>query len=242
MNNLNYTVNREVINEELYNKAYQYAMENNISVDELLLSIIKLEDTGLFNNKGGQSTVFNRLTDNNIRTLKQLFDKQNIQYGTNKMGDNYYIYDEINGIIRLIKYKYVDIYPEELKELLEFKINTYPNITITSHDFGYPGKVFNTLIRSKNTKHLAYQYVNELYKTLKSCGFDQSSSKALMDIAYSKKVNDITLGQFLSSLDLEEVRQVFLKVPQEYPVFINILNILVHYYNTETKNNSRKRN
>ncbi len=242
MNNLNYTVNKEVINEELYNKAYQYATDNNISVDELLLSIIKLEDTGLFNNKGGQSTVFNRLTDNNIRTLKQLFNNQNIEYGTNKMGDNYYIYDEIDGIIRLLKYKYIGVYPEQLKELLEFKVNTYLTIITTSPDYGFPGKIFNAIIRNKNTRHLAYPYVNELYKTLKSCGFNQSSSKALMDIAYSKKVNNITLVQFLSSLDLEEVKQVFLKVPQEYPVFINILNILVHYYNTETKNISHKRN
>lgn len=242
MNNSNYTVNKEAISEELYNKAYKYAIENNISIDELILSIIKLEDTGLFNYAGGQSTVFNRLSDNNIKTLKQLFYKSQIRYGYPKMGDNYYIYDEIDGIIRLLKYKYIGIYPEQLKELLEFKVDTCLTITTSSTDYGFPGKIFNAIIRNKNTSHLAYSYIHEFYKTLKSCGFNQTCSKALMDIAYYQKISDVTLGEFLYNLDLEEVKQVFGKVPQEYPVFVNILNILVYFYNNEIKNNSHKKN
>lgn len=78
MNNPNYTVNKEAISAELYNNAYKYAIENNISIDELILSTIKLEDTGLFNHTGGQSTVFNRLIDNNIKKSKQLFDENQI--------------------------------------------------------------------------------------------------------------------------------------------------------------------
>lgn len=241
MNNPNYTVNKEAISAELYNNAYKYAIENNISIDELILSSIKLEDTGLFNHTGGQSTVFNRLINNNIKTLKQLFDENQIQYGPNKMGDNYYIYDEIDEIIRLLKYKYIGVYPEQLKELLEFKVNTCLMIATSSIDYGFPGKIFNALIRNKNTRHLAYAYINEFYKTLKSCGFNQTCSKALMDIAYSQKITGVTLGDFLSNLDLEEVKQLFAKVPQEYPVFVNILNILVYFYNNETKNNSHQK-
>lgn len=238
MNNSNYNVNKEVISEELYNHAYLYAKENNISIDEVLLSIIKLDDTGLFNNKGGQSIAFNRLADNNIRTLKELFERKNIQYGTNKMNNNFHIYEEIEGIIRLLKYKYLGIYPEELEELLEFKVNVNHPITITSYDYGYPGNIFNTILRSKKTGHMSYQFVSEFYRILKSCGFDLTSAKALLDIAYLNKVQDITLGAFLSNLDEEQVKKVFSKVPQEYPVFVNILNILVYFYNNEIKTKS----
>lgn len=157
------------------------------------------------------------------------------------MGDNYYIYDEIDGIIRLLKYKYIGVYPEQLKVLLEFKINNYLIINTTSIDYGFPGKIFNAIIRNKNTRHLTYTYIHEFYKTLKSCGFDQTISKALMDIAYSQKITGVTLGKFLSNLDLEEVKQALAKVPQEYPVFVNILNILVYFYNNETKNKSHQK-
>lgn len=237
---INYNVNKDAIGEELYNYAKEMSNKNNLSVDELLLSIIKLEDTGLFNYVGGQSTAFNRLSDNNIRTLKELFEKKQIQYGTAKMGDNYYIYDEIDGIIRLLKYKYIGVYPEGLDALLQFKVDTSLTVINTSVDYGFPGKIFNTVIRRTYPKHIAYEYVNEFYRTLKSCGFDQSSTKALMDIAYLKKVNNITLGDFLLNLNQEEVKEVFSRIPREYNVFVNILNIIVHFYNNNMKLNSPK--
>lgn len=58
---------------------------------------------------------------------------------------------------------------EQLKKLLEFKINNYLIITTTSPDYGFPEKIFNALIINKNTKHLACSYINEIYKALKSC-------------------------------------------------------------------------
>ena len=52
----------------------EYARERNINVEELLLECITLENTGLFNYKGRKSTVYNRLKNNHITNLKQLFD------------------------------------------------------------------------------------------------------------------------------------------------------------------------
>lgn len=207
--------------------------QKDINTDLLMLKSIRLENTGLFNFKGNQSTVFNRLKDNNITTLEDLFKTNQIQYGSKKMGDNYYIYEEIDGIIRLLKYKYLGIYPEELKELLNFKINTFKNITIVCCDYGYPGKIFNTAFRTSKNKNIIFQYVNEFYRVLKSCGFDQTCSKALIDIAYSNNINDVSLGEFICNLNPEEVKGIFSKVPQEYPIFINVLNIIVYFYNNE---------
>ena len=55
----------------------EIAKKENITLEELMLKNITLEDTGLFNYKGKQSTVYNRFIDNNIKTLKDLFDKIN---------------------------------------------------------------------------------------------------------------------------------------------------------------------
>lgn len=79
----------------------QYARKYNINIDEFMLEGITLESTGLFNYKGGQSTVYNRLHDNNITNLKELFLAYDLDYGKNELKNNhnYYIHNEIDGII-----------------------------------------------------------------------------------------------------------------------------------------------
>lgn len=208
----------------------QFAKENNTTVEKLMLNIITIEDTGLFNYKGKQNTVYNRFKNSNIKTLKDLFEahaNHTINYGKNEMpsNNNYYIHDEIEGIISLLKYKYLRIYPERLDELLNYQINFNFNMYISPYSsHGYPGDV--TKHRNDPRNKEVQRTINSFYKVLKSCGFNQTATKALIDIAYEQNLNNITLSEFLSNLSLDVIEEKFKKVPQELNPFINILNII----------------
>ena len=192
----------------------EYAKLQNTTIEELKLTVITLEDTGLFNYKENTNHVYKIFKNNNIKTLKDLFEKINnneLHYGKNELKNNhnYYIHNEINGIITLIKYKYLGIIPESLNNLLNYQINVYGNEYISEETL---------------------KKINELYKVLKSCGFDQSATKAIIDIAYEDKINNITLGEFLSNLSLEKINNKFKKINRELKPFLNILNIILDYY------------
>lgn len=220
----------------------EYAKKRNVSVDELLLDVITLENTGLFNYKGRQSTVYNRLRNNKITNLKELFtlyDSNNLDYGKNelKSNNNYYIHNEIDGIVALLRYKYLGIKNEQLSMLLEYKIHMNFDIRIGNvyYDYGFPGYVCHLVYGNKFVSKDMFNQVDEFYKILKSCGFDQTSVKALIDIAYEQKIDDISLGEFFSSLSLDVIKNRFLKVPQELKPFLNILNILIDFYKNYDK-------
>ena len=70
----------------------------------------------------------------------------------------------------------------------------------------------------------------EFYKILKSCGFNQVGVKALIDIAYEQKIEGVTLGEFLSDLSLNVIKDKFSKVPQELTPFLNTLRIIIDFY------------
>lgn len=222
----------------------QYAKENNMTLEELMLNTVTIEKTGLFNYKGRQSTVYNRFSDNNIKTLKDLFlahQNNTINYGKNNMptNHNYFIHNEINGIISLLKYKYLKIYPENLKKLLNYQINFDFNIYISPYsDYGYPGNVLKSI--NKHTDANIKKTITSLYKILKSCGFNQTQTKALIDIAYKKKLTNITLGEFLSSLSEFQITEKLRKIPGEIQPFINIISIIKDFqeeYNLLNNNN-----
>ena len=184
----------------------EYAKLQNTTIEELKLTVITLEDTGLFNYKENTNHVYKIFKNNNIKTLKDLFEKINnneLNYGKNeeKINHNYYIHNEINGIISLIKYKYLGIIPSNLNHFLNYQINTSEQ----------------------------FKKVDEFYKILKSCGFNQSSTKILIDIAYEENINNITLSEFLSNLQQEQINKKFNKIPQELKPFLNIINILIDY-------------
>ena len=208
----------------------EYAKENNTTVEELMLNIITIEDTKLFNYKGKQNTVYNRLHDSKIKTLKDLFvahQNKTINYGKNNMptNHNYYIHNEIEGIISLLKYKYLRIYPEKLQEYLEYKINFNFDIYISQYSsFGYPGDI--TKHQNDPRNKLVRNSIDSFYKILKSCGFNQTSTKVLIDIAYEEKIENITLGNFLSTLSMDKIKEKLKKTPQELEPFQNILKII----------------
>lgn len=208
----------------------EFAKENNTTVEELMLNIITIEDTKLFNYKGKQNTVYNRFHDSKIKTLKDLFlahQNNTINYGKNNnpSNDNYYIHNEIDGIISLLKYKYLRIYPENLQELLNYPINFNFKLHINPYsDYGYPEKIIQNKNDIRNKQHI--EIIDSLYKTLKSCGFNQTSTKVLIDILYEEKIENITLGNFLSTLSIDKIKEKFKKIPQELEPFLNILRII----------------
>ena len=63
----------------------------------------------------------------------------------------------------------------------------------------------------------------------KSCGFNFTCSKALIDYAFYKKIKTEKLGEFLINVDVNEIKSFFDKVPNDYIVFLNIYNILNKY-------------
>lgn len=237
----------EYLNKIIKPALEEYAKNNNTSPKELLLQITALEDTKLFNYKGHQSTVYNRFHENNITNLKELFssfDKNTINYGKDKLGRNYYIHNEIDGIISLLRYKYLGIVPEKLKELLEFEININYYIRISPYNYNHPGDVFNAVYQNEFIHPDIFHKIDEFYKTLKSCGFDQSSTKALIDIAYEEQITNTSLGNFLSNISSDKIKEKFKKVSQEYIPFINILNIILDIYKTyqQEQTTSHKKN
>lgn len=222
----------------------QYAKVNNTTIEEIMLNTITIEDTKLFNYKGKQNTVYNRFHDSNIKTLKDLFiahQNNTINYGKNNnpSNDNYYIHNEIDGIISLLKYKYLRIYPENLQELLNYQINFNLKLHISTYsDYGYPGNVIQNKKNLRNKQHI--EIINSFYKTLKSCGFNQTSTKVLIDIAYEEKIENITLGNFLSTLSIDKIKEKFKKTPQELNPFLNIIKIINNFqeeYNLLNKQN-----
>lgn len=216
-----------------------FAKKQNMSVEELMLRTITLEDTKLFNYKGKQSSVYNRFKDNKINTLKDLFDKYDnhtLKYGLNELNENFYIHDEIEGIITLLKFKYLGIIPEKLKELLNYEINFNFTINISPYSsYGYPGDVFKTVHSELFPYHNILLNVDSFYKVLKSCGFDQSATKALIDIAYEEKTSRTTLGEFLENLSIDKINEKFKRVPQELTPFLNILKIILDYHKEYNK-------
>ena len=204
-----------------------------------------LEDTGLFNYIGGQSHVYNRFKELGINTVgdifanikpnsfifvkDQVYENMSYNYG------NRYVKEEINGIINLIKYKYANEISESLKMVLETTIDMDINLNLgpAYWRYMYPGDVFKAV--NQHSRSPIKEKIDLLYKLLKSCGFDLTGVKALTDIAYKNKIRDMSLGEFLCSLDEEVIRERFSKKQKELITFLNVLEILVDFYQTYCK-------
>lgn len=246
------------ISEDEYNRIYNQARQENLTIDEFLLKTFRdkyrdysglanilIKDTELFNYQGGHSAAYNKFAEQGIKTLQELFEKydaRKVYYGNDKMASNgnSYIHSEIEGIIKLLRYKYLGIEPDNLKEVLNHKINANYTVRPDRKDYGFPGVVFNAIYRNNRIYSEISSSFNELYKILKMCGYNQTGTKALIDIAYSKQVNNISLGEFLANIDMEEARHTFSKVSNEYSVFLNTTVIILDYYKKyglDTENN-----
>ena len=109
-------------------------------------------------------------------------------------------------------------------------MNININIDKVHVKYGYPGDVCYSVYGNEFISENIFNQIDEFYCVLKSCGFDQIGVKALIDIAYYQKIDDMSLGDFLSSLSLDVIKDRFLKVP-----FLNILSIIDDFYKTYNK-------
>jgi len=257
------------VNEELYDNIIKYTKDKNISLEDLFNSVLNyqkdkeieleipklkdisknyleykdflLSDTGFFDYMNNQSSVYNRLRDNDISTLKELFDKDDqddIIYGKNKANNNFFIDEEVKGMIRILRCKYLNETNEQLNNLLNYNIQT--NFYIFSP---YPysnryGRVFDAMIYYPEEIKTAYPHILAFYKTLKSCGFEQYTCKVLIDYAFFNKVNNLSLGEFLLNLDVENLEKEFVKRKRVYKPFVNVYSTLIKYYKENVKVNN----
>ena len=218
------------------------SIENNIVPP---LNDVLLEDTGLFNYVGGKSFVYNKLKELGVNTVGDLFInitpnsfiwiKDQIYSNMSYNYGNRYRKEEIYGIISLIRYKYANESSEPLKDILETKVDMdiYLKLGPPYWRYMYPGKVFKSI--STNTITSIRVKIDSLYKALKSCGFDLTAVKALVDIAYENKISNMSLGEFLCSLNEETIKETFDKKQSELIPFLNILNILIDFYQKHCK-------
>lgn len=93
------------------------------------LDKITLENTGFFNYKGGQSTLYNRLKKEKIDNLQELFSKgiTDINLGSKTINDNLFLREELEGIVALLKLKYLNELSSEYLDNLNYII---PHINI----------------------------------------------------------------------------------------------------------------
>lgn len=100
----------------------EYANSLEMSIEELMLDSISLEDTKMFNVKDKKSIyyIFKKNKISNLKMLFELYDSNSI-IGYNK---DMYSKLEIDGILMLLKFKYLSIMPTKLNELLDNVIDT----------------------------------------------------------------------------------------------------------------------
>lgn len=110
--------------EELFRPVLEeYASSLGMTIDELLLDVVSLKDTKLFNvnDKNSIYYIFKKNKVSNLKLLFELYDSNNIS-GYNK---DVYSKLEIDGIVMLLKYKYASRVPSELDSILSNMISTY---------------------------------------------------------------------------------------------------------------------
>lgn len=100
----------------------EYADSLGMSIEKLMLDSISLEDTKMFNVEDKKSIyyIFKKNKISNLKMLFELYDSNSI-IGYNK---DMYSKLEIDGILMLLKFKYLLVMPTKLNELLDNVIDT----------------------------------------------------------------------------------------------------------------------
>lgn len=115
--------------EELFRPVLEeYASSLGMTIDELLLDVVSLKDTRLFNvnDKNSIYYIFKKNKVSNLKALFELYDSNSIN-GYNK---DVYSKMEIDGIVMLLKYKYLSIIPCKLDNILSNMIDSYNELDI----------------------------------------------------------------------------------------------------------------
>ncbi len=219
----------------------EYDEKNYITLtDELLKTSI--EETSFFNYKGRQSSVFNRFKDNDINTIADLFRKYDsgiFNYGCNELHDNRFIHNEIDGIVNLLKFRYLGARCQSYDEILNEKVNMNIYLSYVGTSPMYSGNIYRTVCYYED--YLTKCHVDEiikLYRLLKSCGFDHAATKTLIDIAYESKVENITVGEFLLTVPIDVLSSKLEKTQRELIPCLKILKEIRRYYRQFVINNN----
>lgn len=115
--------------EELFRPVLEeYASSLGMTIDELLLDVVSLKDTKLFNvnDKNSIYYIFKKNKVSNLKKLFELYDSNSI----NDYNKDVYSKMEIDGIVMLLKYKYLSIIPCKLDSILSNMINSYNEVDI----------------------------------------------------------------------------------------------------------------
>lgn len=193
--------------EELFRPVLEeYASSLGMTLNELLLDTASLENTGLFNvnDKNGIYYIFKKNKIKNLKVLFELYDSNSIR-GYNK---DVYSKLEIDGIVMLLKYKFLSSIPSKLDSLLSKMIVTCDEL--------------------------------DIYKLFRMCGFNDFSSNILMNVIKDCYISDVSLGDFLFTLDMDMIKKYYGDNIDEYNLFINIRS-LISDYQKEYLYNKKKR-
>lgn len=205
------------------------------------LESIKLEDTGLFNYNGGQSTVYNRLKDNQVDNIKDLFSQEISTINIGKaLNNNLFIKEEIEGISSLLRWKYLSETTNSFLENLNYVI---PGIYIIDYgiiDYKNPGYTFKLIFGYYKNRPQFVVFL-ELYRALKKCGLDIYLVKALLDDIIINDKKDITLAEYFSKLNPDEIINRLHNNPREQEVFLNIIHIIKSYCQTKETTQAKGR-
>ncbi len=200
------------------------------------LGKISVYDTGLIRKSSFVGGVFKK---NNIETLDELFrldDELSIDYGRNTYGDCHYMRAQIRGIIKLLRYKYLNE-PLFVDTMYSNKYSLDPNIKYVS-DFSrylFLGSDFSCkfLHRSNEGKK-----IDEDFKNL---GFNDNEIKILCCNAYKLKGNNFQFDEAFLEIyehitkDLKEYNQVLFANKSEQSIFLEKINLIANYIKDNTR-------
>ena len=159
----------------------------------------------------------------NLNNLFDLYDRNKLDLGLDKVYNNLFIHEEIKGITKLLRYKFLG---EDLllgKQLLKkYKVADLKEIQEIK---------LNSLNLIKNREAL------EFYKLLKSCGFTNNNIKYIIHDIKEKKIGKISLGEYL--LEINSLNLVFEGMnDDERIIFQRKISLLANYYSSKKDNNA----
>lgn len=189
------------------------------------LGKISIYDTGLIRKSSYVAGVFKK---NNIETLDELFkldDELSIDYGKNTVINNYgnchYMRAQIRGIIKLLRYKYLN---ESL--FVDTMYDNKYNLDLGTFEH-YPER-FNRFLNETNEG----KKINEDFKNL---GFNDNEIKILCFNAYGLKGNNFQFDEaFLEIYEniteyLKEYKQRMFANKSEQSIFLEKINLIAKY-------------
>ena len=188
-------------------------------------SVINLYQTGLFNPNIRKNIVCNRLAKMGIFTLDKLFelyDKNKLAIGNDRSGNNFFIHEEIKGVVNLLRYKFLG---EDLLLIKQLSKKYKVSDLEVNLKFG-----INSINILKNKEAF------EFYKLLKSCGFSGSNTIAIISDIKENRIGKISLGEYLLEINGSYLPKFRQSSSYEETIFQRKVRLLSEYYSLKKAN------